>query len=310
MESAKWQALYELIKAVIIDYCNKDDSCIIAEYDNQDLHHGCIYRSDILGHARCKKFIDEYRKYMPLTSDDLIGIMNKLHKEGIVCKIGYNGYTLNRKYANPVNPHLHPSIENEYIERIKKNDLMFYFDELNKMSLQQKLEQRILFNTLSGKAMISLIDHEIYTYYDLVTTRRFIACNQLDHSIQAHLHLLGLEFDMYEWTDKIKIEHDKKVLEIKDLLCKIHDENVRFDLDINYFDKNTFVSRGNNYNFIKWFQTGVKRFGLEDYFTFKTLDLTSFTKKNSWRNAINCICIRDDFPLDEIKVLLKLQNYI
>ena len=115
---------------------------------------------------------------------------------------------------------------------------------------------------------------------------------------------------MYEWTDKIKIEQDKKVLEIKDLLCKIHDKDVRFDLGINYFDKNIFVARENNYNFIKWFQAGVKRFGLEDYFTFKTLDLTSFAKKNSWRNTVNCICIKDDFPLDEIKVLLKLQGYI
>ena len=310
MESAKWRALYELIKVVVIDYCNRDESCIIAEYDNQDLHHGCMYRSHILGHARSKKFINEYRKYIPLTPDDLEGIMDKLHMEGVVCKIGYCGYALNRKYANPINPHLRLSIENEYIERIKKNDLMSYFDELNKIPLQQKLEHRILFNTLSGKAIISLIDHGIYTYYDLVTTRRFIACNQLDHTIQAHLHLLGLEFDMYEWTDKIKIEQDKKVLEIKDLLCKIHDKDVRFDLGINYFDKNIFVARENNYNFIKWFQAGVKRFGLEDYFTFKTLDLTSFAKKNSWRNTVNCICIQDDFPLDEIKVLLKLQGYI
>lgn len=307
MESVKWQNLYKLIKDVIIDYCNRNESCIIAEYDDQTLHHGCMYRSHILGHARCKKFVNEYRKYMPLTPDDLDGIMYKLHEEGIVYKIGYSGYALNRKYSNPANPHLHLSVENKYIEKIKKNNLMSYFDELNRMSLKDKLKQRILFNTLSGKAIVSLIDNEIYTYYDLVTTRRFIAYNLLEHTIQAHLHLLGLEFDMCEWTDKIKIEQDKRTLEINDLLCKIHDENGYDYLDIHPFDKNIFISHENNNNYIKWFKTGVKKFGLEEYFTFETLNTVL---SNSLSNTVYCICIEDDFPIDEIKTLLKLQGYL
>lgn len=312
MDSATWKARYEFIKKIAIDYGNNNKCCKIAEYTEQKLDHEGFWISEILAHGRSKKFIDEYRKYMPLSEYDCEPIVDKLCKEEIIFKLTGVRYALNRKFACPVNTCLYPEQEQLYKEKIESEGLMFYFNDLNKLSLEDKLKHRILFSTLRGKVIEELIDKGIYTYYDLVTASRYVAYNWFDKCIQAHLHLLGLEYDMYELKDKIKIDKDKKIQDILEILSKLRDKNkYKWDLKFNYFNDNIFIPKDNNDNYIKWLNEGIQLFGLEQYFEFKIMNFTDFKKNRySGYNNLMCVYVKNNFPIEDIKTLFKLRGYL
>lgn len=312
MDSTKWKELYKFIETVTLDYFSKEENCAIAEYKGQKLSHHLPCINDILAHARSKKFIDEYRKYMPLHPCAMLeDMLDKMYENGILFEISYQEFTLNRKLASPISKWVSERDENRYLERLNLNNLIPYFDELNKLSLEDKLKHRILFNTLPGKVITQLIDLNIYTYYDLVTTRRYVAYHNIDHIVQTHLHLLNLEFDMYELNGKIKQDKNEKIIKIIDILKKIHTNEIGYDIDLRWFSENIFLFKENNINYLKWLRNGIKLYNLEDYFIFDTLQISNLRNKKDnyrYRDNIYCVQVKDDFPYDNVNILLKLMN--
>jgi len=321
MDSAKWNDLYMLIKRVVMECFSEYNNAILAEYEGQILEHVLIFENDILAKCRSKKYIDEYRKYKPLCPDNLKEIMNKLCEEKVLFKVkstGYantnpvNGYALNRKYAKPIYPGLAEKDQEKYMEKILKNNLMEVFNNLNKLSFEEKLKHRIAFETLSTNTILGLMFYGIYTYYDLVTMRQFRIFNfycSKSHigELQKHLHLLGLEFDMYELNRKIKIEEDKKINRIINTLENIHKRN-EYSPEITYFGNNIFIYKENNSNFVDRFKAGVKQFNLEKYFELGSFKPSEIDSKNYYKTNFDYIKITNDFPYDEINTLIKLMN--
>lgn len=319
MDLIKQNALYELIKKVVIECFSEYDHAILAEYEGQVLNHILIFERDILSKCRCKRYINEYRKYASLNPNDLKEAVNKLCEEKILFRVKsieyanpepVNGYALNRKYAKPIYSDIDEKNQKIYMEKILKHNLMPVFDDLNKLTLEEKLKHRIVFETLSTNVILALMFYDIYTYYDLVTMRQFRLFNfyygkKHIGELQKHLNLLGLKFDMYELNGKVKIEEDKRINKIINTLESIHERN-EYSPEIMYFGNNIFIYKDNNSNFVNRFKAGIKYFDLAKYFELGLFKPSKIDNRYFYQVHLNYIKIQDDFPYEEINTLLKL----
>ena len=110
---------------------------------------------------------------------------------------------------------------------------------------------------------------------------------------------------------KLKQDKNEKIIKIIDILKKIHTNEIGYDIDLRWFSENIFLFKENNINYLKWLRNGIKLYNLEDYFIFETLQISNLRNKKDnyrYRDNIYCVQVKDDFPYDNVNILLKLMN--
>jgi len=324
MNSKQWQELYELVKKATIEYCQNPVNCIIAEYDGQVLHHEGFDKKHIFISLRTR-YKEEYAKFKPLTEYDLSDSFEKMLKEGIIFRIyreerdkeyplyGRCEYALNRKYAVQMNRGIALTSHKAYTKSLHANfQAEWSVKELAKLSTEDKLRHKILFDALPTVIISELLDNHIYTYYDLVILRPLVVyCGFYNlkrvGQLQEHLQMLGLEFDMYEWNGKIKIEQNQELNYTLATLNKIYNFEQRYEHDhvFRHFKDNKFVFEENNINYLRGMRISLQRLNLEKYFTIGVYQNNiNYGRINQ---GLYTVEINKNINLENINVLLKMK---
>lgn len=324
MNSKQWQELYELVKKATIEYCQKPVNCIIAEYDGQVIHHEGFDKRNIFISLRTK-YKEEYAKFKPLTEYDLSDSFEKMLKEGIIFRIyreerdkkyplyGRCEYALNRKYAVQMNRGIALTSHKAYAKSLHANfQAEWSVKELAKLSTEDKLKHKILFDALPTVIISELLDNNIYTYYDLVILRPLVVyCGFYNlkrvGQLQKHLQMLGLDFYMYEWNGKIKTEQNQELNNFMTILSKIYNYGSIYENDhvFRYFKDNKFIFEENSMNYVRGMHNSLRALNLEKYFTFGVYQNNLGTSKMN--QGIYTIEVNKGVDLENINTILKMK---
>lgn len=271
---------YDQFQEVLVNWCNAAlSNCCTCKEDYKDtdwIGTFLSYKNGIL-----RRYTNFCKEYKPLTDDMFLDVMNEMCNRGIFTKIYDDQYSntrflLNEKYSKPI-PKYEVGWKEYETKFLSKPEIESKLEELNKLSLEEKLQHPILVDTLDSVFEYAFLNSDVYNYCDLIALSKYqlsrlyrISTVKLG-KLQRHLHELSLEFNSFKPEyEKYLSKNNKDTKLITDILEMLmgykNSNNIPNDKIVKALSKEGYTTKYDHWSSIRGIFVNIQKFALEKYF--------------------------------------------